>query len=133
MPKIKINENNSNTNSHAQNLVSLVALIGTSGTLVCCVIPFMIALIAGGASVANLVSVFPFIITLSQYKIYLFLFSALLIIIAIIIHYRKPACSITHREKDCKQISRIGYVLFLSSIIIWLMSFFFSYILPFFL
>ena len=58
---------------------SWLLLFTTSGTLLCCAIPITLVTLGLGASVATLASAAPWIITLSQYKGWMFLSSAILI------------------------------------------------------
>lgn len=58
---------------------SWLLLFTTSGTLLCCAIPIILVTLGLGASVATLASAAPWIITLSQYKGWMFLTSAILI------------------------------------------------------
>ncbi len=58
---------------------SWLLLFTTSGTLLCCAIPIILVTLGLGASVATLASAAPWIITLSQYKGWMFLSSAILI------------------------------------------------------
>ena len=56
------------TQDDAANFVSLFA---SSSTLICCALPAIFVALGAGASFASLVSTFPFLIVLSQYKIYI--------------------------------------------------------------
>jgi len=58
---------------------SWLLLFTTSGTLLCCAIPITLVTLGLGASVATLASSAPWIITLSQYKGWMFTSSAVLI------------------------------------------------------
>ena len=67
---------------------SWLLLFTTSGTLLCCAIPITLVSLGLGASVATLASAAPWIITLSQYKGWIFLTSAILIGISFWAIYR---------------------------------------------
>ena len=58
---------------------SWLLLFTTSGTLLCCAIPITLVSLGLGATVATMVSSAPWIITLSQYKGWMFLLSGVLI------------------------------------------------------
>ena len=58
---------------------SWLLLFTTTGTLLCCAIPIVLVTLGLGASVATLASAAPWLITLSQYKGWMFLTSAILI------------------------------------------------------
>ena len=42
-----------------EKIISVLTLFTSSGTLVCCVLPMVVATIAGGASVGTLLTIFP--------------------------------------------------------------------------
>ena len=67
---------------------SWLLIFTTSGTLLCCAIPITLVTLGLGASVATLASAAPWIITLSQYKGWIFLTSAILIGISFWAIYR---------------------------------------------
>ena len=54
-------------------------LFTTTGTLLCCAIPIVLVTLGLGATVASMASAAPWIITLSQYKGWMFAVSGLLI------------------------------------------------------
>jgi len=51
---------------------SWVALLASSGTLVCCALPALLVTLGAGATLATLVSVFPQIVWLSEHKAIVF-------------------------------------------------------------
>jgi hypothetical protein len=53
-------------NTKAANYISLFA---SSSTLICCALPSLFVVLGAGASFASLLTVFPFLITLSQHKV----------------------------------------------------------------
>jgi hypothetical protein len=59
--------------------VSWLALFTSLGTLVCCALPIVLVTLGLGAAVAALTSAFPFLITLSQHKGWVFAVSGLLL------------------------------------------------------
>ncbi|VAV99954.1 hypothetical protein MNBD_ALPHA02-2063 [hydrothermal vent metagenome] len=56
-----------------------LTLFATSGTLICCALPIILVTLGLGATVASLVSAVPFLITLSQHKILVFIFSGVML------------------------------------------------------
>jgi len=52
--------------------VNWLALFASTGTLVCCALPIILVTLGLGATVAALTSSFPFLITLSLYKTWVF-------------------------------------------------------------
>ena len=51
------------------------SLFASTSTLICCALPAIFVAIGAGATFASLVSSFPFLITLSKYKLYITLFA----------------------------------------------------------
>lgn len=58
---------------------SWLLLFSTSGTLLCCAIPITLVSLGLGATVASMASTAPWLIVLSQYKVWMFGISGLLI------------------------------------------------------
>lgn len=60
-------------------LLSYVALFSSFGTLLCCALPSLLVLFGLGATVASLLSSAPWLVALSQRKIWVFIVSGVLI------------------------------------------------------
>lgn len=56
-----------------------LTLFSTTGTLVCCALPIALVALGLGATVAALTGSFPFLITLSEYKVWVFAASGALL------------------------------------------------------
>ena len=72
-------------NDKTANFFSLFA---SSSTLICCALPAMFVLIGAGASFASLLSVFPFLIILSQYKLAITAAAFAMIVLAGYVNYK---------------------------------------------
>ena len=68
--------------------VGWMALFTTTGTLVCCALPIAFVTLGMGATVAAMTSAFPFLIVLSQHKIWVFIFSGVLLALSAWFIYR---------------------------------------------
>ncbi|HHJ34467.1 MAG TPA: hypothetical protein ENJ87_01755 [Gammaproteobacteria bacterium] len=68
--------------------INLFTLFASTSTLLCCAIPITLVSLGMGAAVASLTSTLPFLVTLSEYKLLVFLVSALLIVLSFWITYR---------------------------------------------
>jgi mercuric ion transport protein len=112
-------------------LISFFALFGSTGTLICCVLPAIVATIAGGAAVGAMLTMFPWMITLSHYKLWIFVGSALLIALNGIL-VLKPnsdiACTL-NGGKGCEVTGTFSTIMFWAAVIIYSIGFFFSYLL----
>ncbi|MFQ5569610.1 MAG: hypothetical protein ACE5G0_08035 [Rhodothermales bacterium] len=114
-----------------QKLASFLALFTSTGTLLCCALPSALAAVAGGAAVASFVSTFPWLVSLSQYKEWLFLSAGLMIALSGLLVYRpkgKVACRLTGSE-GCEVAGRFTRVMFWSSAVIFTVGAFFAYAL----
>jgi len=112
-------------------LISIFALFGSTGTFLCCVLPAVVATIAGGAAVGSMLTLFPWLIPLSQYKIWIFVVAGLLIVVNGILVLRpqgKLACSITG-GKGCEITGRFSRIAFWTAVVIYSIGFVFSYLL----
>jgi hypothetical protein len=120
-----------NNQTWKQKASSFFALFTSTGTLICCALPAAVAAFAGGAAVTSMISTFPWMVTLSGYKEWIFLGSGIMLLISGILVYRpkgKMACSITGGE-GCEVAGRFTKVMLWSSIIIYITGAFFAYAL----
>ena len=60
-------------------VLSILTLFTSSGTLLCCVLPAIVATIAGGTAVGSMLSIFPWLIPLSKNKDLIFAGAGVLI------------------------------------------------------
>ena len=112
-----------------QKVSGFLALFTSTGTLLCCALPAAIAAIAGGAAVGAFVTSFPWLISISHYKGWIFSIALVLIVFSGILTFRpkgKLACSITGGQ-GCETASSFSKVMFWISVIIFAIGFFFSY------
>ncbi len=58
---------------------SVLSLLASSSTLVCCALPALLVALGAGAVLSSLVSVFPQLVWLSEHKLALFTFAGLLL------------------------------------------------------
>jgi hypothetical protein len=59
--------------------VTWLTLFASTGTLICCALPIILVTLGLGTTVATLTSTFPFLITLSEHKAWVFAFSAIML------------------------------------------------------
>lgn len=117
--------------SFKQKTASFLALFTSTGTLLCCALPSAIAAIAGGAAVASFVSTFPWLVSLSQHKEWIFLGAGAMILLSGLLVYRpkgRLACSLTGGE-GCEIAGRFTKGMFWVSAGIFSVGVFFAYAL----
>ena len=69
------------------HLIPVMGLFTSFGTLLCCALPALLVTLGMGAALAGLVSNVPFLITLSEHKLWVFGVSGVLIILSGIIQW----------------------------------------------
>jgi hypothetical protein len=117
-------------NDKSANFFSLFA---SSSTLICCALPALFVALGAGASFASLVSTFPFLIILSQYKFYITFFAILMIFIAGYVNYKTykmPCPSDPESGKSCMQTRKRSRIIYYFSVVIFLFATTFTYIIP---
>ena len=112
--------------------LSVLTLFTSSGTLLCCVLPAVVATIAGGAAVSSMLSAFPFLIPLSMNKGWIFGVSAILIAINGYMVFKpnqEVACDVEVGEDGCEVTGRFNKQMFYISASVLVMGAFFAYAL----
>ena len=114
-----------------EKIISVLTLFTSSGTLVCCVLPMVVATIAGGASVGTLLTIFPWLIPLSMHKEWIFVLSGALIGFNGYMTFRKTneiACDVDSGEFVCTITGKFNRRMFYLSSSIFLIGGFVSYL-----
>ena len=109
--------------------MSFLSLFGSSATLLCCALPATLSIVAGGAAVGSLISVFPWLIPLSRYHNWLFLIAGILLFVNgvfVLSPKGKVACSITG-GKGCEVAGSFSKWMFGFSIVLYGIGVFFAY------
>ena len=117
-------------NDKTTNFLSLFA---SSSTLICCALPAIFVAIGAGASIASLITVFPFLIVLSQYKIYITLFALAMILIAGYVNYKTyhmPCPAYPELGRMCMQTRKRSRYLYYFSLVLFIFATIFTYIVP---
>ena len=113
-----------------EKAISVLTLFTSSGTLLCCVLPAVVATIAGGAAVSSMLSTFPFLIPLSMNKGWIFIIAAILIAINGYLVFKpnqKVACDVD--EDGCDVTGRFNKRMFYISASVLAVGAFFAYAL----
>ena len=119
-----------------EKTANFFSLFASSSTLVCCALPAIFVAIGAGASFASLVSTFPFLITLSQYKIYITLFALVMLLIAGYANYRNynlPCPANPELGRLCMKTRKRSRVIYYVSAGIFMFATLFTYLVPRFL
>jgi len=102
--------------------VSFFTLFMSLGTLICCVLPILLVSMGFGVAVVALIGQFPFVITLSQHKIWIFLISASLLIGTAWLLWGTPqSCPADPKlAAVCERIQRWNKRIFWLALTIWI-------------
>lgn len=113
-----------------ENRVTWLTLFASTGTLICCALPITLVTLGLGAAVVSLTSTFPFLITLSQHKIWVFGFSGAMLGVSGWVLYRPgricPTDPVTGRL--CNRAQVWNRRIYWSSVVIWDIGFFAAYL-----
>ena len=117
-------------NERAANFFSLFA---SSSTLICCALPSLFVVLGAGASFASLLTIFPFLIVLSQYKLTISLIALATIALTGFAHYkpaRMPCPADPELGRACLQSRKRARVLYYASVSIFVFATIFTYLVP---
>ena len=117
-------------------IVPSLSLFTSLGTLLCCAFPSLFVAIGAGAVLAGLVSSMPILIALSKHKVILFIISGLLLFISgfLIWHNRNAPCPADPlKARACNRLRKLSIFIYLSSIIVYSLGFFFAFLITKFL
>ncbi len=116
--------------------VNFFSLFASSSTLICCALPAIFVALGAGASFASLITFFPFLITLSQYKMYITFGAFTMIVIAGYINYVTyylPCPADPELGRTCMQTRKRSRYIFYISVSLFIFATIFTYLVPNFL
>lgn len=113
-----------------QTGLTWLTLFASTGTLLCCALPITLVALGMGATVVALTSSFPLLITLSQYKIWIFLISGTLLAVSGWIMVRPGQSCPTDPElgRLCNRVQVWNRRVYRASVVIWGSGFFAAYL-----
>lgn len=101
------------------------------GTIVCCALPALMVTIGAGATLAGLVSAVPQLVVLSKYKVAVFAVAGVLIVVSGLIQWRNrnaPCPADPEQARLCMRIRKINKYVYLLSVLLYLIGFFFAFL-----
>ncbi|PCJ51173.1 MAG: hypothetical protein COA74_01365 [Gammaproteobacteria bacterium] len=110
--------------------MTLLVLFTTTGTLVCCAIPIALVTLGMGATVASMVSNFPFLVTLSEHKSLVFGISGGLLLLSAWMMYRPGRSCPVDPELGifCNKTQLWNRRLVWFSVVLWCIGFFAAFL-----
>lgn len=116
----------------AQNGLAFFTLFGSLSTLICCALPALFVALGAGATFASLITRVPQLIWVSEHKIGVFLFAAVMMILGGIAQWnaRNLPCPIDPRKaKACMRSRRVSRMIYFVSLFILIIGVGFSGVL----
>ena len=113
--------------------LSVVALVTSSATLLCCVLPAVLVALGAGVALAGLVTAVPQLVWLSEHKPLVFgLAGALLVVSGASLWYGRslPCPTDPEAARACQRLRRIGAVLYGATVVSFLVGSVFAFLLP---
>lgn len=110
-----------------------LALLGSLGTLVCCVLPATFVALGLGSAFASLISTLPQLIWFSEQKAFVFGGGAILITIAAFFQWRSryTTCPVDPRlAAACRSSRKWSSAIFTVTVMFYGVGFFFAFIAP---
>jgi hypothetical protein len=109
---------------------AVLALFASSGTLICCALPITLVTLGMGATVASLTSAFPFLVALSEHKVWVFGFSAFSLALAGVALYRPGrSCPTDPRlAASCEGAQRWSRRIWWVSVVLFSIGFFAAFV-----
>lgn len=110
---------------------TLISLFTSTGTLVCCALPALMVTLGAGAALAGLVSAVPWLVFLSQYKVWTFTVAGVMLIFAGYMKYRSrylPCPAQPAQAKLCQKMHRVSNLIYGVSVLIYAIGFFFAFV-----
>ena len=116
--------------------LGLITLFASSSTLICCALPALFVLLGAGATFASIVSFFPQLIVISQYKVTISIVTGIILLSAgfLIKKASLLPCPTDPSLRDmCLKNRKRSKVIYFASIGIFVFASFFTYVLPIYL
>ena len=113
--------------------LTFVALLASSGTLICCVLPAAMVALGAGATLAGLVGAFPQLVWLSEHKPLVFGSAALLLVASgvALLHARRLPCPAEPRmAAACRCLRKISGVVYALALLAFATGTAFAFVLP---
>jgi hypothetical protein len=112
---------------------SVGALLASSATLVCCVLPAVLVSLGAGATLASLVAVVPQLVWLSEHKLAVFGIAGGVLLMGgfLLFHSRRLPCPTEPRAAAaCMRLRRMSGLLFSIALVAFMMGLVFAFLLP---
>jgi len=116
--------------------LTFFSLFTSVSTLICCALPALLVSVGMGAAVAGLVSSVPQLVWLSEHKVWVFLFSGVLLIMSGLALYKTKdlPCPVDPRKREaCIRGRKLSSAILILTAICFSVGLFFAFLAPHFL
>ena len=114
-----------------QLITPSLSLLTSMSTFTCCALPVLLVTLGMGASLTGLLSIFPWMIIISKFKIYIFIIAGILLLVSYLFFFkeRNAACPADPiQAKICLRLKTLNSVVIIISSILYFIGFFFAFI-----
>ncbi len=113
-----------------ESSMTYLTLFASSGTLICCALPIILVSLGLGATVAALTSDFPLLVTIAEYKTWVFVGSGGLLLVSGWLMYRSRRTCPTEPElaRLCQKTQTWNRRIYWTSITLWGIGFSAAYL-----
>lgn len=117
-------------NRWRESAVNFLALFASTGTLLCCALPIVLVTLGLGSVVVGLTGAAPWLMVLAQQKLWVFLGSALLLLLTGWVLYRRGRSCPADPElaRRCERLDVVNRRVFWLSVFLWLLGFTAAYV-----
>tara|TARA_B100000609_G_C17032950_1_gene339746 strand:- start:170 stop:553 length:384 start_codon:yes stop_codon:yes gene_type:complete len=123
------------SNIFKQFISPTLSLFTSVSTLICCALPTLLVALGMGASMVSLMSLFPWLIMISKYKVQTFFIAGLFLLVSFYLFWqgRKVPCPADPiQAKICFKLRYTNLIILIISSTIYLIGFFFAFIAVYF-
>jgi hypothetical protein len=116
-------------------LASLLSLLTSGGTLVCCALPALLVAVGAGAALSSVIAVFPQIVWLSEHKVAIFAVAAAMLALAGLLQWRArsmPCPADPALAAACVRTRQMSARVYWVSLAIFLIGGYFAFMAPIF-
>ncbi|AZZ37291.1 hypothetical protein CIK05_10995 [Bdellovibrio sp. qaytius] len=116
-----------------EGILSYLTLFTSMGILICCALPALLVSLGLGAVLAGLASKWPSLIWISEHKLQVFIFAGAMLAFngAMMWMNRNAPCPIDPKLRDaCIRGRAFSKWIYIFSVLIFLVGFFFAYLAP---
>lgn len=114
-----------------ESFSTLLTLLASTGTLLCCALPILLVALGLGSAVVGLTTALPWLVTLSQHKIWVFIVSGILLLTSGWLLYRPGrSCPVDpDLAARCLRLDRWNRIIYWVTVTIWAVGLFMAYLL----